>query len=154
MDIMTFEYQKMSFEIIISFKILAILGVCYPWRTHQFKIWEFYIQLKLITLNSQKKKSITKQVHINNKLTSKGKIKDKIPLLIILTSSTIVTNISSFINLHALVTKSWWAIHILCLMHSKDLYSTRQNYPWVVLLGMSHPKVLWPIQLQNNIGFT
>jgi len=27
-----------------------------------------------------------------------------------------------------------------------------QTYPWVVSLGMPHPKFLWPIQLQNNIG--
>jgi hypothetical protein len=147
MDIMTFEYQKMSFQIIINFKILAIFGGCYPWSIHQFWIWEFYIQLKLNNIKFTKKENITKQVHINNKSISKGKIRDKIPLLIILISSTIVTNISSFINLNALITESWWAIHILCLVHSKDVYSAQQINPWVVPLGMSHLKFLWPIQL-------
>ncbi len=28
------------------------------------------------------------------------------------------------------------------------------TYPWVVPQGMSHPKFLWPIQLQENIGLT
>jgi len=60
--------------------------------------------LKKIKL--KKKKNLSKQVHINNKLTSEGKIKDKIILLIILISSTIVINISNFISLNALVTKS------------------------------------------------
>jgi hypothetical protein len=71
MDIMTFEYQKMSFQIIITFKILAILGVCYPWKIHQFWIWESYIQLKLNNIKFTQKKKITKQVHMNNKLISK-----------------------------------------------------------------------------------
>jgi hypothetical protein len=41
-----------------------------------------------------KKENTTKNVHINNNSTNNGKIRNKIPLLTILTSSTIVINIS------------------------------------------------------------
>ncbi len=45
-----------------------------------------------------------------------------------MTSFTIVTNMSSFINLNALVTKTCWATHMLCLAHSKDVYSTSSMF--------------------------
>lgn len=45
-----------------------------------------------------------------------------------MTSFTIVTNMSSFINLNALVTKTCWATHMLCLTHSKDVYSTSSMF--------------------------
>jgi hypothetical protein len=43
-------------------------------------------------------------------------------LLTILTSSTIVINISWFIGLDALVPKSQWVVHMLYPVHSKDAY--------------------------------
>jgi hypothetical protein len=61
-------------------------------------------------------------VHINNNSTNNGTIRNKIPLLTILTSSTIVINISQFIGLDALVLQSQWVVHMLYLMHSKDAY--------------------------------
>jgi len=69
-----------------------------------------------------KKKNTTKNVHINNNSTKNGKIKNKLPLPTILTSSTIVINISQFIGLDALVPKSQWAVHMLYLVHSKYAY--------------------------------
>ncbi len=69
-----------------------------------------------------KKENTTKNVHINNNSTNNGKIRNKIPLLTILTSSTIVINISWFIGLDALVPKSQWVVHMLYPVHSKDAY--------------------------------
>jgi len=45
---------------------------------------------------------------------------------------------------------------LLCIFTSNHIFTilSEQTYPWVVPLGTSHPKLLKPIKLQNNIGLT
>jgi len=56
------------------------------------------------------------------------------------------------VGLPYLATTLCYKTHLPFLFFSLVYFVGGTTYPWVVPIGTSHPKLLKPIQLYNNIG--